>query len=173
MAKAVSNSSPLIHLAAIGSFGLLREFFDDIMVPPAVWHEVVEVGQGRPGAAEVEQAVREGWLRVQSLANDALAKSLKRGLDDGEAEAIALAVQEKPDLVLLDESEARKVAGVLGLSKTGVIGLLIRAKQVGKVASLKERLDRLRSDGGFWIDDSLYRAALQAVGETIPKPSGL
>ncbi len=169
MATAVSNSSPLIHLAAIGGFGLLRQFFDEILLPPAVWREVVDEGRGRPGAAEVEQAAQQGWLRVVTLRNDALAKSLKRTLDDGEAEAVALAVQEKPDVVLLDESEARKEAAVHGLVKTGVVGLLIRAKRTGNVGSLKEVLDRLRGEGGFWIDDALYRAALHAVNET-PKP---
>lgn len=166
MPRAISNSSPLIHLGAIGSFGLLRDLFDEIWIPPAVWREVVEEGRGRPGAAEVEQAAAQGWLRVRPLLDDALAKSLKRILDDGEAEAIALAVQEKPDAVLLDESEARKAADVHGLIKTGVVGLLIRAKQQGKVTCLKDYLDRLRDEAGFWIDESLYRAALQAVGET-------
>ncbi|MGO8752166.1 MAG: DUF3368 domain-containing protein [Thermoguttaceae bacterium] len=166
MATAVSNSSPLIHLAAIGVFPLLHDFFDEIWVPPAVWREVVEEGRGRPGAAEVKQAAEQGWLRVLSLRNDALAASLKGTLDDGEAEAVALGVQEESDFILLDESEARKAAEVHSLVKTGVIGLLIRAKQTGKVACLKEHLDRLRDEGRFWIDDGLYRAALQAVGET-------
>jgi len=49
--------------------------------------------------------------------------------------------------------------------KTGVVALLIRAKRQGKVASLKEELDRLRDEGGFWIDDSVYQAALKAVSE--------
>ena len=165
MATAVSNSSPLIHLAAIGSLGLLRDLFDEIWIPPAVWREVVEEGRGRPGAAEVEQAAEQGWLRVLSLRDEELAKSLKRALDDGEAEAIALAVQEKPEVVLLDESEARKAAEVHGLTRTGVIGLLIRAKRQQKLPCLKMYLDRLRDEGGFWIDDRLYQAVLQAGGE--------
>lgn len=86
-------------------------------------------------------------------------------MDDGEAEAVALAVQEKPDIVLLDESEARKAAEVHGLTKTGVIGLLVRARRTGKVTNLKERLDCLRNEGGFWIDSGLYQSVLKAVGE--------
>ena len=166
MPSAVSNSSPLIHLAAIGSFALLRDFFEEIRLPPAVWREVVEEGRGRPGAEEVEQAAERGWLRVVALRDAALATSLKRTLDDGEAEAIALAVQEKADCVLLDESDARKAAEVQGLTKTGVIGLLIRAKRQGRIASLRERLSCLRDEAGFWIDDSLYQAALQAACES-------
>jgi predicted nucleic acid-binding protein len=166
MPIAVSNSSPLIHLAAIGSLWLVREFFDEIRIPPAVWREVVEEGRGRPGAAEVALAAQQGWLRVVPLHDEALAKALRHTLDDGEAETLALAVQEKPDWVLLDELEARRAAEVHGLAKTGVIGLLMRAKQQGKVVCLKDLLDRLRTDAGFWIADQLYQAALAAAGET-------
>ena len=52
-----------------------------------------------------------------------------------------------------------------GLRKTGVIGILIRAKLEGKVASLREELDRLRSESGFWIGDEIYWHALNAVAE--------
>jgi predicted nucleic acid-binding protein len=62
---------------------------------------------------------------------------LRRDLDDGEAEVIALAVEHRADLVLLDESDARKTEDVYGLSKTGIIGLLIRARREGRIESLK------------------------------------
>lgn len=165
MPKAVSNSSPLIHLAASGNFALLHEFYEEVWIPPAVWREVVEEGRQRPGAAEVRDAAEQGWTRVVSLHDDLLVKSLRRELDEGEAEAIALAVQERPDIVLLDETEARQAAQVYGLMKTGVVGLLIRARLHGKVAALRDELDRLRDEAGFWIDDSLYHAALEAAGE--------
>ena len=59
MGLVVSDSSTLIHLAAIGRLALLKEFYGCIVVPPAVWREVVEQGGGRVGAVEVEQ-VRQG-----------------------------------------------------------------------------------------------------------------
>ena len=67
---------------------------------------------------------------------------LRRDLDDGESEVIALAVEQRADLVLLDESDARRTADLYSLSKTGIIGLLIRAKQEGHIDSLKVELDR-------------------------------
>ncbi len=57
------------------------------------------------------------------------------------------------------------MADVYGLRKTGVIGILIRAKLEGKVASLREELDRLRCEAGFWIGDELYWQALKVVAE--------
>ena len=104
--------------------------------------------------------------RTRILTNSAT-QFLKRDLHDGEAEAIALAVEEQPDVILLDESEARRLADLYAVRKTGVVGILIRAKMEGKIALLKGELDRLRVQAGFWIDEDLYRRALQAVGEAV------
>lgn len=90
---------------------------------------------------------------------------MRKDLHEGESETIALAVECNPDIVFLDESEARMTAGIYGLNKSGVIGILIRAKREGNVSSLKEELDRLRNDAGFWIGEEVYRKALKAVGE--------
>ncbi len=66
MPGAVSDSSTLIHLAVLGRLGLLQEFYDQVLIPPAVRKEVVEGGQGRAGAREVEEAAQSGWLKVMA-----------------------------------------------------------------------------------------------------------
>lgn len=168
MSRAASNASPLIHLAAIHRFALLRDFFDEVIIPPAVWCEVVDEGKGRAGAAEVQQAADEGWLRVVAPSDQRLSRLLRRDLDDGEAESICLALEQDPDVVLLDESEARRIVDTYSLNKTGIVGLLIRAKREGKVTSLRDELDCLRDEAGFWIQEHLYERALAAVGESAP-----
>ena len=165
MPSAVSNASPLIHLAAIGRFSLLRDFFDEVVIPPSVWREVVDEGGGRPGTQAVQEAANTGWIRVEALSSDTLARFLRRDLDDGEADSIALAVEISPSVILLDESEARRLAELYSLKKTGVVGLLVRAKNEAKITSLKEELDRLRDEAGFWLHDDLYEQALHGVGE--------
>lgn len=45
---------------------LLRQFYKKILIPPAVWKEVVEEGQSRPGAREVEEGHRSGWIAVSA-----------------------------------------------------------------------------------------------------------
>jgi uncharacterized protein len=87
-------------------------------------------------------------------------KLLKRELNDGEAEVIALAVEDRNAHVLMDEFEARQVAEVFHLGKTGVVGILIRAKLQGMIPSLRQELERLRLEGGFWISDELILKAL-------------
>jgi predicted nucleic acid-binding protein len=89
-------------------------------------------------------------------------------LDEGEAEVITLAIEHQASLVLLDETEARRVAGIFGIPKSGVIGILIRAKSEGRISSLEPELDKLRIRAGFWIAKDLYRKVLTAVGELKP-----
>lgn len=165
MALVISDTSALIHLAAIGRLTLLRELYQRITVPPAVWKEAVDEGKGKAGTAEIEAARQLGWIEVAAPSNAPLVSLLKRDLDEGESEAIALAVERRADLILLDESDARQVAERYGLPKTGVVGVLIRAKQEGHVASLKEELEKLQSRGRFWIAKKLYEDALLAVSE--------
>lgn len=165
MPTTISDSSTLIHLTAIGRLGLLKDYYESITVPTAVWREVVDDGEGRSGALEIEQAREDGWVEVVEPEDKAVLRLLKQVLHDGEAEVIALALEEQVDLIFLDESDARKVAQLYKLPKTGVIGLLIRARLDGKVSSLRQELDRLRHEGGFWIGEKLYQQALMAVGE--------
>ena len=131
-----------------------------------MWREVVKQGKGRSGAIEVEQAHQAGWIAIVTPVDRPLLKLLQRDLDDGESEVIALAIELDAKLLLLDESDARRIADLYGLSKTGIIGLLIRAKQAGYIESLKPELDKLLHKGGFWIEKKLYNRALNAVGES-------
>ncbi|MFH1906884.1 MAG: DUF3368 domain-containing protein [Chloroflexota bacterium] len=144
---------------------MLEDFYERVTIPIAVWHEVVDEGKGRSGALEIEQAQRDGWIEVLEPKDKVLLRLLKQELHDGEAEVIALALEERAEIILLDESDARKVAELFHLRKTGIIGLLIRAKLKGLVVSLRQELDRLQDEGGFWIDNELYQQALRAAGE--------
>lgn len=165
MPEAISDSSTLIHITGIGRLEFLREFYEEILITPAVWKEVVEEGYSRPGALEVKESRNSGWIKVIAPTNKSVVRLLERELHKGEAETIALAIERRPEVVFLDEFEARKVANVYGLHMTGTIGILIRAKLESKVASLREELDKLRNETGFWIGEEIYRRVLQAVEE--------
>jgi hypothetical protein len=164
MPTVISDSSTLIHLTAIGKLDLLRTFYNKIILPTAVWREVVIEGGNHPGARAVQQAHERGWVEILEPSNQTLLRLLKQDLHEGEAETIALALELDADLVLLDETEARQVATLYQLQKTGIIGLLIRAKMQDHIPSLRQELKRLR-ESGFWIDDSLLRQSLESVGE--------
>jgi len=107
MALVISDASILIHLGNIGWLGLLEEFFGQVVVPRAVWKEVVDLGEGRLGAIEVQKCESSGWMTVEAPCDTAFVRALSRDLDGGEAEVIALAVERKAALILVDETEAK------------------------------------------------------------------
>ena len=161
MPKVISNSSPLIHLSRIGELTLLRYFFDEIIVPEAVYRECVIEGKNREDAKRIRKAK---WIKVAKIKNTDLKKAFMMVLDEGEAEAIVLALEKSADLILLDEYEARKVARNYTLNITGTIGVLIRAKYRGKIITLKDILEKLK-ETGFWLNDDLCTEILKKVGE--------
>lgn len=161
--KVVSNSSILIALSRIGQLNLLSQRFEEgILIPQAVWHEVVETGAGRSGANEVKLA---NWLTVHRITNSPLLALLSTELDKGESEAIALAIEEQADIILLDERAARRKAVSIGLTVLGTVGILIWAKRVGLIESLRQQLNILQTTGHFHISRTIYKQALQSVGE--------
>ncbi|NOZ59870.1 MAG: DUF3368 domain-containing protein [Euryarchaeota archaeon] len=159
--KAVADSSVLISLSQIGLLNLLREMFSGVTIPEAVYYEVVERGQGRRGAREVEKAE---WIKVEKVQNVQMVKALAENLDVGEAEAITLALEHGADFVLLDEKDARKRAKKLGLRVLGTIGVLVWGKKSGRVEHLKPLLESLIRQN-FRISNEMFVRILKEVGE--------
>jgi predicted nucleic acid-binding protein len=143
----VSNAGPLIALAKIERFGLLRALFNKIAIPQAVYDEVVVRGKGRAGADETRKAVGD-WIEVQDVQNEAMVKGFLTKLGRGESETIALALELEADLVLLDDYKARTTAEFMGLNITGTVGVL------------KRILDELRVKG-VRLSDKVYSEVLK------------
>jgi hypothetical protein len=90
----VSDTSPITNLLQIGELDLLRVLYHKIIVPPAVHSELVFL--------ENQKALleKEDWIEPRELNDTSLLPELLSRVDRGEAEAIALAIEMKPDLVL-------------------------------------------------------------------------
>ncbi len=160
----VSNTSPVMNLAAVDLLDLLRQQFGEVVVPAAVIEEL-RLESDYPGTDKIRNAISAGWLRQENVENKQVALALKRELDNGEAEAIALALQLQIDVILMDEREGRSVAKSMGLNPIGILGILVRAKQDGAIHSVKEILNRLRNEAGFYITDGLMQNILSVLGE--------
>lgn len=158
----VSNTSPITNLAAISQLTLLQQLYGTIVIPQAVYDEMAGVGRVVAGSVEVQT---KSWIQAQRVANNTLVTALQLELDGGEAEAIALAIELKADLLLLDERRGRTVASRFGLKFTGILGVLIEAKHKGVISAVKPVVDSLILTAGFWITDSLYQRVLEIAGE--------
>ena len=165
MATVVSDTSTLISLAAIGLLDLLHQIFGEVLIPPAVAAEFNELRRREPdrfGSAPDLPA----WVRVVPAAPErALIVSLDRGLHSGEIEALALALEQRADLILVDERGARRAAARWGLRTLGLLGVLLVAKERRLVAAVAPLLDRLQAETGFWIGAALRAQILREAGE--------
>lgn len=162
--RVVSNTSPLSNLAIIGRLELLEDQFGTVWTPRAVSEELGRLEHRR--AQEALLAARESnWLKEQRLENKNWAEVLSGQLDRGEAEAIALGMEMGADWVLMDERDGRLVARQAGLKVTGVLGVLLKAKQKGQLGSLQAEIHRLREEARFFIRKDLEAEILDAAGE--------
>lgn len=162
--RVLSNTSPLCNLAVIDRLPLLWQFYGEIGIPPAVWAEL-EGFDNDATRERLEDARAAGRLQVCPLSDDGLATLLREELHAGESEAIALAYQQKADLLLIDESDGRAAAHRLRLNVTGVLGVLLRAKKEGLIRLLHPEILRLRTEARFFIAAKLEHALLHSAGE--------
>jgi predicted nucleic acid-binding protein len=145
----------------VDQFTLLRDLFQHITIPPAVFEEVVIRGGGQPGAGETNTAQ---WITRAMLEQSGVADILAAELDRGEAEAIALALQEKADWLLIDERVGRRFAKRVGLKVKGTLGVLLEGVRRDFINDLQLLLDKLVAKG-TWIAPAIYAEVLKLSQE--------
>ena len=162
---AVSDTSPLLGLAAIGQLELLHEQFGAVFIPQAVQNEL-KLESGFRGAALLTQALSDGWLETKQVNNIPLVQALSNELHLGEAEALALASDLGVEMIVMDERDGRARARDMGLKTVGVLGILLRAKKQGRISSLTVAMEDLRREIGFFITDDLFQTIVKEAGES-------
>ena len=162
-ALAVSNTSPAIQSRHHFPLDLLREQVGTVTVPAGVWAELSRL-PNLGGQGIIRSAIQAGWLRV--FPGPRVPDDLAISLDKGEAEALALALETKARLVLLDESAARLKAQQLRDAPHRRAGLLRKARNDGWIGSLKAEILRLRTEARFFVAPDWKRDCSSSVGET-------
>jgi len=161
---AVSNTSPISNLASIGRLELLKSQFSALWIPDAVDAELAAHPDAIAQAA-IKDAIGAKWIQIGTPQDSGLLRLLSLQLHRGEAEAIALATDLHAEFVLIDEQEGRQLASRTGLSVTGVLGVLLRAKRAGEIAAVKPEIEFLHSKANFFVSPELERKILAAAGE--------
>lgn len=161
----ISDTSAITNLAAIHQLNLLCLLYEKIIIPEAVYRELVDITPPVPGSAEAQSA---NWLEVKSVTNYKLVERLQREvrLDPGESEAIALVLDLGADLLLIDERRGRAEADRLGIKITGLLGILVEAKRKNLIVALKPLMDALIATSEFRVSSTLYDRILSLVNET-------
>jgi len=160
MPEVIVNTSPIQYLFQLGLLDLLPELYGEVVVPEGV---VCELGSGVDRGVLLPDLDSLSWLRIRK-ARSAAVLILAAGMGAGEREVLALALEIEDPLVILDDALARRFAQRLNLPLTGTLGLLLRAKQRGRIEAIQPYLDRLESLR-FRLDPSTRSSVLALAQE--------
>jgi len=158
----VSDTSALSNLALVEHLWLLEAIYQTVIIPDIVASELAAASN-----PTISAILQRGWIQPQFLTDSQLADQLQqeRGLDAGEANAIALALELQADDLLIDERLGRQEAIRLGLSIIGILGILLVAKQRSLIPQVQPVMDALIHQAGFRVSPQLYQRILALAQE--------
>lgn len=146
----VTDTSCLIILKKLGRLDLLESLFTKVIITQIIADEFMEE---LPGYFQIENPKDINYQRI-----------LETILDKGEASAIALSLEKKDCLLIIDDNKARREAAQLKIKFTGTLGILVVAKEKGLIHSLSEIIREIRKTN-FRISDKYLYEILKKSGE--------
>lgn len=146
--KVVSNSSPLIVLYNCGQLGILQQLFGQVIIPEAVYQEVVHNTKNRQQSEVIAHC---DFIQVHPITAQPFSFSHK--IDRGEIEAIILASALKADYLLLDDKRAQKEAKLQEITFIPTFAVLLKAAQKSIIADFDAVLTELQQKSIFLSRD--------------------
>lgn len=155
----VLNSSPLIHLTKLGKLNYLINKEKEILIPTAVFNEVVIEGKmnNYNESYIIENYINEGKIIVNKLTE--LKESFYPPLGKGEVEALELA-KEKNIPLIIDDAKARNFAQLTKIDFQTTIATifeLLISKYIDYI-EYKVNIKRLAENG--WISADIIQEFL-------------
>jgi len=162
----VTNSGPLMALAKLGLLDLLGRLYGKVYMPVAVYDEVVVRGEegGFSDSLQVKLAVQRKQLILKEVKNPR-ADVAALPLHEGEKEVLSLALENKGDLVLLDDMLARSEAQTLGFSVKGTLGVIVKGyrTQVLSLDEVRIIFESIIDRNDIWIGEELCRRVFEGL----------
>lgn len=157
----VINTGPIIALAAgFGNLDILQKLYSQVYVTKEVATEIMFDGYNRLAAKEFDE---NKFITKISNPLD-ISPLLRNMLDIGEASVIQYAINNKIELVCIDESAGRRVARLNELNLTGSIGIILKAKAEGHIEEIKPVLNKML-EHGIYLSPKVMKFALQQANE--------
>lgn len=150
----VSDTTAITTLIKAGREGLLAELFGEVLVPNAVFQELLR-----------SHPILPAFLRRAEITDSADVAALGSQLGRGESEAIVLAFELKADFLLIDERRGRRIAQERHLKIIGLLGIVLLAHGRGLIAAVRPLLLELQSKGRAYLAPELVEATCRSVGE--------
>ena len=146
----ISDTSCFIILTNIGELELLHKVYGQVLTTIDI---ATEYGEPLPD-----------WVEIATVTDKYTQQLLEMQIDKGESSAIALALETPDSTVILDDYKARKIAQQLGLTYTGTMGVIIKAKLKGIISSIKPLLEKIKQTD-FRLSPEIELQALKEANE--------
>lgn len=146
----ISDTSCLILLHKIDELEILKSLSENVFITETIRKEF---GKTLPA-----------WIKIKSPLDNHYQEILEMDLDPGEASAIALSLETDDSILIIDDLKGRKVAERLKLKYSGTFGLILKAKHVGIVKTVRPILDKIR-ETDFRFSEKLFEIIIQEAGE--------
>ena len=159
MRNVIVNTSPLIVFNDLGKLDLLKNLYGQVIIPHAVYEELTAKSSEHLISFEAFP-----WIKVTRIQNELAKKFFETQLHAEEVEVMILAKEQSADLVIIDDANAKKHAKRLGITTTGTLGVLIKAKNEGFIDNLQPLIEEMQFNG-FYISKSIVDACLRLAGE--------
>ena len=133
----VADPGPIIVFARIGRFSLLEQVFETLLIPDAVYHELIVAGQA--GADEIAQCA---WIQLEVL----------------------VSAEGRHAPLLLDDLRARREAEQRGITVVGLLWVLGEAKRRRFMSEARPIIDELLAVDYWLHPERVIRPFLEAMG---------
>lgn len=146
----IADASCLIALGRINRLFILQHLFHTVFIT-----EEIEKEFANP---------LPKWIVVKQLLSQQRKKELSEIVDEGEASAIALALEIKDCILIIDERKGRKIAKQLNIVILGTLKTLLLSKEKGIITSDTEVVNELENMN-FRFSKALRKEILKEAGE--------
>lgn len=130
----VSDTTPIISLLKIEKLDLLKDLFNEVEIPSAVFSELTS---NLNFSDEIETVKKSSFIKISQVKDKNAVDIFQRttGLDLGESEAIVLSKELNAELILMDEVRGRTVAKQMDLKLMGTVGIIFMAYKKKLISS--------------------------------------
>lgn len=162
----VSDASPLLLLAKIGKLSLLKELYQEIIIPLQVRNEVVE--NKDKTSSLILSEIKNGWIQQKNVEISPEIERLgeKLGLHKGETAALSVAKHLGIKEILADDKLARIAARILGFRAIGCLGIIMKAQEIG-IITRTEAIDSIHKlvKAGLWVSPEVLAEVFRSLEE--------
>jgi hypothetical protein len=158
----VADTSVILNLCRVQHEHLLQRLFKRVLIPAEVADEFARLTKIQKRFSGL---TLPAWIEISSVPQTFPPEVIQAQLDIGESAAITLCLNQKADVLLIDEKMGREIAIRLGIRIVGIAGVLVDAKNEKLISSVKVLLDRMENEANFWISTDLRRLVLKLAGE--------